>query len=321
VLNIHFYLKSQLDENGDYEQGALGFITELILLAASEENYDSNLLKFVLQAKINGKMVNAFDDSFLSSVNPYMFVDTSNADLPPNLLWEYLSIKCAVLRNLHPDWSDLKIYWEASKDIIHITLDLFGLIPLVGEVADLTNGVLYLIEGEGVDATLSFAATIPFAGWTPTVGKYMFKLTATSIGTKVRLTWKVLADGKIYFGSSGSKLRKVLGITDSSLQAHHIMPWTSEAVKNHDVIQKVASSQSAFHMNEALNGIPVASWRNQPNHPVYTNLVESKLDEFNLLNPDASLDEAYDFVSDLIADIESWIVNNPSLHLNNLVLP
>lgn len=50
----------------------------------------------------------------------------------------------------------------------HLTLDGIGLIPAFGEAADGVNGVIYLFEGERVDAGLSFAAMIPFAGWAAT---------------------------------------------------------------------------------------------------------------------------------------------------------
>ncbi|WP_127137157.1 hypothetical protein [Flagellimonas oceanensis] len=62
-------------------------------------------------------------------------------------------IKCAVLRAVNPEICDglsiwdcnAKVMWLASKEGIHIVLDVFGLVPVVGEVADLTNGALYLI--------------------------------------------------------------------------------------------------------------------------------------------------------------------------------
>lgn len=96
------------------------------------------------------------------------------------------------------------------------------------------------------------------------------------------------------------------------------MPW---AWKNHSVIQKTAKSGSAFHMNEALNGIAVAAWRNQPNHNTYNSLVKSKLDNFRDLNPNATPQDCYDFLTDLIQDIRNWVINNPNSHLNDIILP
>jgi RHS repeat-associated protein len=53
----------------------------------------------------------------------------------------------------------------------HTVLDGLGLIPVLGEFADGANGIWYSIEGNKVDAGLSFAGMIPFAGWAATGGK------------------------------------------------------------------------------------------------------------------------------------------------------
>jgi len=96
------------------------------------------------------------------------------------------------------------------------------------------------------------------------------------------------------------------------------MPW---AKSGHEIIQKAAKSSNAFHMNEALNGIAVAGWRNQRNHNTYDNLIISKLDAFKNLYPNATPQQCYNFLTDLINDIRTWIINNPNSHLNDLVLP
>lgn len=311
------YLNQFNNNQNDFDD-AVEFVKELIDLNPN----DTNAIGFLLQAKQQDKMSSELDDAFLQSVNQYLAIDTSTID--PVLMAQisnYLTIKCAVLRYNNPSWSDLKIYWEASKDIIHIALDGFGMIPVVGEIADLTNGVLYLIEGDGVNATLSFAATIPIGGWTATGTKYAIKIidasqTATTLITKVRLTWKVVGE-VIDFGSR-NQLRKVLGITASNIQAHHLIPWSSRTKM---AVQRAAKSGSAFHMNEALNGIAVAAWRNQPNHTTYNNVINGKLDAFRDDFPNATPQQCYTFLTNLIQDIRTWVINNPNSHLNDIVLP
>lgn len=57
----------------------------------------------------------------------------------------------------------------------HWGLDGIGLVPGFGEIADGINGVIYTIEGRGVEAGLSFTAMIPFAGWGATTAKTTYK--------------------------------------------------------------------------------------------------------------------------------------------------
>ncbi|MBD1860069.1 MULTISPECIES: polymorphic toxin type 28 domain-containing protein [Trichocoleus] len=57
------------------------------------------------------------------------------------------------------------------SDIGHTILDVAGLIPVVGGVADLINAGWYAAEGDYVNAGLSAAGAIPFVGDAATVAK------------------------------------------------------------------------------------------------------------------------------------------------------
>jgi hypothetical protein len=57
----------------------------------------------------------------------------------------------------------------------HTALDVIGLVPVVGEVADGANALWYTAEGDYVNAALSAAAMIPVAGWAATGGKFAVK--------------------------------------------------------------------------------------------------------------------------------------------------
>lgn len=80
------------------------------------------------------------------------------------------------LKKAHPGWPDYKIHLKAFQSVfsgqVHTALDIIGLVPALGEVADLVNGVLYTVQGDGVNATLSFGAAIPLVGWVSTGAKY-----------------------------------------------------------------------------------------------------------------------------------------------------
>ena len=300
---------------------AVQFVTELIDLANQDTNVDNNAVNFVIKAKSQNLMEAELNDNFLQSVDNLLELNTATIDpIVMAQIQMYFTAKCAVLRYNHPTWSDLKIYYEASKELIHIALDGFGLIPVVGEIADLTNGVLYLIEGDGVNATLSFAATIPVAGWTATGAKYAFKLKAVStIGTKVKLTWKVLSNGKIYFGANStcrSQLRKVLGLAVGNAdQAHHIIPLNLQL---NEVVQRAAKSGSSFHMNEELNGIALSTLVHNGSHSLYDGKITQKLNTFLLQNPNATPDQCYIKIYQVIQEIRTAIANNPTTPINQL---
>lgn len=61
--------------------------------------------------------------------------------------------------------------WEDYSTGVHLALDGIGLIPGAGEPADGINGLIYLAEGNTTDATLSFGAMVPIAGWGATGAK------------------------------------------------------------------------------------------------------------------------------------------------------
>jgi hypothetical protein len=54
---------------------------------------------------------------------------------------------------------------------VHGTLDVAGLIPGFGEVADGVNALIYLAEGRHLEAGLSAAAMVPIWGWAATGSK------------------------------------------------------------------------------------------------------------------------------------------------------
>jgi hypothetical protein len=304
----------------EYPQVDVDFALEVINLVINDSQEEeaetlNNVVKMILVTERNNYFTNPLNQNYANLIDPFTEVDLQT--LWP--LWQiYFSSKCAILKFQHPSWSMLKVYWEASKEMIHLGLDIVGLVPVIGEVADLTNGVIYTTEGDGVNATLSYASTIPVVGWFTTGAKMAIKTVNITATTVTTLKWYKTAGGLISFGNSG-QLRKILNLLPGNpLQAHHLMPW---ALKNHNVIQKAAKSGNVFHMNQALNGIAVAAWRNQPNHTAYNNLIYTKLQDFNSLYPSATAQECYEFLTDLIQQIRTWVINNPNSHLNDLVLP
>ncbi|MEV4811809.1 DNRLRE domain-containing protein [Micromonospora avicenniae] len=59
---------------------------------------------------------------------------------------------------------DGHLFGMSWSDIGHAALDVAGMVPVIGEVADVANGIWYAAEGNYVDAALSMASAIPLAG-------------------------------------------------------------------------------------------------------------------------------------------------------------
>jgi len=126
-----------------------------------------------------------------------------------------------------------------------------------------------------------------------------------------KLTWKVGFNGTIYFGSSGSKLRRVLSITDASTHSHHLIPW---AQRNNFLVQKAAKSKNAFHMNEGLNGIPRSNSLHLTGHSSYSNKIQEILFTYNQANPNLPIDDSYDFIKGLANHVRDVMEANPGLN-------
>ncbi|WP_217582111.1 hypothetical protein, partial [Lysinibacillus sp. GbtcB16] len=65
---------------------------------------------------------------------------------------------------------------------LQVGLDIVGMVPVVGEVADGVNGIIYAARGDKVNAALSFGAMIPVVGNAATAGKWINKGAKTAKG-------------------------------------------------------------------------------------------------------------------------------------------
>jgi hypothetical protein len=226
----------------------------------------------------------------------------------------FFTTQCVILKAEHPEWGKLRLFFEAMKETAHLYLDAAGMVPGIGEFADLANGALYTIEGDGLNAKLSFAAAIPVAGWGATTAKWAKKMIVALNGSKRTLVWIKKGNNLISFGDRGL-LRKVLGLAKGDKRfAHHIIPWEKGI---HPAIQKAAQAPNAFHLNEIMNGIPLNEAVHSGNHTAaYLSKVQAALDAIPTnLNPQQTRTE----VEKIINRIRTAIQNNPNTHIDNLV--
>lgn len=95
--------------------------------------------------------------------------------LAPRIL-QYYNYEYNRLKLEHPDWSELKLSATAALNVFQTGLDIVGMVPAAGEVADLINGGIYLIRGDLTNATISGLAVIPIGGQTFTGSRLVIKI-------------------------------------------------------------------------------------------------------------------------------------------------
>ncbi len=118
------------------------------------------------------------DVDFSDLKNPDLIVDKNNPDFSTAdfsktqqpLKWETINEFDA-----EKDNGGKPTNWKKWADATQTALDVVGMIPVVGEIADCINGVISLARGNYADAALSFAAMIPFFGNAVTGAKIIKK--------------------------------------------------------------------------------------------------------------------------------------------------
>ncbi len=269
--------------------------------------------EITLATLINNNIYGPYDASYFDTINEFYEFDSHD----PNVI-RLFTANCIAIKLAHPDWSDFRVFWEASKEMLHLGLDLGGLIPAAGIVCDLTNATIYAIEGDGVNATLSTIGAIPILGWFSTGAKYASKGITLASGAKTTLKWFVTAENIITFGSR-SKLRKVLEIpTGDTRRAHHIIPWR---FNDNPIVQAAAKITEGWHPNSLLNGKAVEYFRHSGSHGTYDTWIRNQLDEMIRAGVHNNPQVAYNKLKELADLLKEIIDANPNIKINELPLP
>jgi hypothetical protein len=300
-----------------YLSNSTTFTSELRAALINDPNIDQEAAIFTINAGMNGALSGNFNRSFMLSVEGLL--PESDADYtqdPIQILFQsYFLPRYLILKNLNPTWSSTKLFYETTKDALHLSLDGIGMIEGLGAPADLINAGLYYLEGDNLSGNLSLVAATPVIGLFSTTIKGAIKLKGIIPGTSIRITHVWAKNGNtILFG--GTNLRKVMGLTDPSKHAHHILPLEHAG---HPVIQKAAKDKNnPFHLQEIDNGIAVAAWQNTT-HPAYNTKIRGVLDRWNSSNPNATPEQAMVFLQEKMQELSQLIANNPSVKINDLI--
>jgi hypothetical protein len=228
----------------------------------------------------------------------------------------------AYIKKEQPTWSWWRCYLEAQWDLIHFGLDILGMVPVGGEVFDVINGAIYQMQGDGVSASLSYAAALPVGGTWATFAKWAKKTVHVVDGSRATLTWFKGANGVISFGSANSKqFRRVLGLAPGNPnQAHHIIPWELAGDGTQEVIQKAAQARFPFHVQDVLNGIPLNTIQHSGKHPKYTERVRTELAKIKTKHGTNLTPEiAYHEIVDLTERIKAAILASPNTNIENIL--
>jgi hypothetical protein len=97
------------------------------------------------------------------------------------------------------------------------------------------------------------------------------------------------------------------------MHAHHIIPWERGA---HPLIQKAAQSSREFHLNKALNGLPLPPSVHLTGHRAYNDKVLSILDRLNRTANDPEI--AYTRLHGFVTYLSDLIRSHPSKNLGEI---
>jgi hypothetical protein len=221
-------------------------------------------------------------------------------------------------------WVCLEAMHRTIGGYVHVGLDICGFFL---EPCDAANGVFYTLEGDFLNASISYISAIPVAGWFSIGGKYAGLFFKTADGVAHSLPYTRTAGNVFNFGNR-NKLRSVLHIAEGSTnEAHHIIPWEHSGPP---LTQLAADGK--FHMNHSKNGIELPRFRADPgtdthaNHPQYNLKVEAKMnqlwdqltDYYGANSVPSSV--AKEKLIELEESIRNHIIQNPTVKINDLTL-
>ncbi|WP_052091976.1 AHH domain-containing protein [Paenibacillus sp. FSL H7-0357] len=178
-----------------------------------------------------------------------------------------------------------KGFWSKVLDVSQTVLDVAGLIPGVGEIADLANAGIYALRGDYTSALLSVGASVPFAGWGATGAKLLMKSekfmkVANVVGKATKAVNKVAdkgadvarAIGKIA-DNAGEALNAGLGkvLTKAKKLASNVSTFDlAGKLKSgmNTILTNSAKLKKALHKNVSALDEMWTGWKQQVKHEV-----------------------------------------------------
>ncbi len=196
----------------------------------------------------------------------------------------------------------LKLLYLAQEELMHFSLDIAGLFPVVGEIFDVANGAWYALQGNYFDATLSVVSSIPFFGTIPAGARIVKN------GRKIIMLKK--ANGLWHFPRKN--LRNLLGLLKGDPRiAHHIIPLITE---EHDLVQ--AAAKAGYDMNALGNAIALDGAIHTGSHDLYSSKLKTLMD--NTWNSNMTPQQDKTELKNIKNNIKNLLDANPGININNL---
>ncbi|NVK66846.1 MAG: ParB N-terminal domain-containing protein [Flavobacteriales bacterium] len=113
--------------------------------------------------------------------------------------------KAADIMNKNPNMSSTEAILRANLDDIHVALDVAGAVPVVGEIFDGINALIYTFEGDHVNAGISAAAMIPIIGEGSKISKYVIKY-GDEVVSGLKSADELYTGGRVYKSFDKAKM-------------------------------------------------------------------------------------------------------------------
>jgi len=192
-------------------------------------------------------------------------------------------------------WRDgLKKALIIGLDVVQFGLDIAGLIPVYGEIADGVNALIYALRGDYVSAGLSLAAMVPFAGWAATGAKWTGKAMklldrvggVSGLVEKTRHAAKVASRyGREVMGFLEKKGQEVYSLIQSSQVVRKATALAEGLLKKYDELKTGAVNLVRAAYEQVLGGVQVSIGRQPALAGVGSGYMKHEGPEYGNLKP------------------------------------
>lgn len=155
---IELFYNAVNSESIDNSLFVLDVVTELISSGKpSGEFLDENTFNRIIADHsyvFQGQQNPIFNEFAAAYAVYYALLKASDDRLPP-----------------HMRKGEKKLYYDAMMELLHVSLSTIGMMPVGGEIFDIIDGVVYVLQKDPINASISFASATVFGGVVPAAAR------------------------------------------------------------------------------------------------------------------------------------------------------